>query len=70
MLIWPYKGNIIKHENLSSHIKMGKEILTFWDIKIEKKKIFYHQEISTVLKDVNIEKVLVFNKILSCEKKL
>ena len=72
MLIWPYKGNIIKHENLSSHIKMGKEILTFWDIKIEKKKknFFYHHEISTVLKDVDIEKVLVFNKILSCEKKL
>ena len=49
---------------------MGKEILTFWDIKIEKKKnFFYHHEISTVLKDVDIEKVLVFNKILSCEKK-
>ena len=51
--------------------ELTKEILTFWDIKIEKKKNFFYQhEISTVLKDVDIEKVLVFNKILSCEKKL
>ena len=30
------KDNIIKHENLSPYIKMGKEILTFGDIEIEK----------------------------------
>ena len=30
------KPNIIKHKNLLSHVKMGKEILTFGDIEIEK----------------------------------
>ena len=29
----------MKHKNLLSHIKMGKESLTFGDIEIEKKKI-------------------------------
>ena len=46
---------------------MGKEILTFGDIEIEKKntaiKVLY-------LEDVDIEKVLVSNKISSGEKKL
>ena len=31
------KQNIIKHKNLLSHIKMDKEILTFGNIKTEKK---------------------------------
>ena len=39
MLIWPEKQNIIKHKNLLSHTKMGKEILTFGDIEIKKKKL-------------------------------
>ena len=30
------KCNIIKHKNLLSHIKMGKWIITFGDIEIEK----------------------------------
>ena len=34
------KRNIIKHKSLLSHIKIGKEILTFGDIKIEKKENF------------------------------
>ena len=34
------KRNIIKQKNLLSHIKMYKEILTFGDIEVEKKKIF------------------------------
>ena len=34
--------NIIKHKNLLSHIKMGKEILTLRDNKIEKKNIFFY----------------------------
>ena len=38
MLIWPEKQNIIKHKNLLSHMKMGKEILTFGDMEIKKKK--------------------------------
>ena len=32
------KRNIMKHKNLLSHIKMGKEILTFGDNEIEKNK--------------------------------
>ena len=35
---------------------MGKEILTFGNIEIEKKK-FYHHKSTTFLKDVGIEKV-------------
>ena len=30
---------MITHKNLLSHIKIGKEILMFGDIEIEKKKI-------------------------------
>ena len=46
--------NIIKHENLLSYIKIGKEILTFGDIEIEKKK-FYRNKIPVRLRDVDIE---------------
>ena len=31
------KCNIMKYKNLLSHVKMGKEILTFGDIKTEQK---------------------------------
>ena len=41
---------------------MGKEILTFGDTEIEKNK-FYHYKTPILLKDVDIEKVLVSNKI-------
>ena len=41
---------------------MGKEILTFGDIEIEKNK-FYHHKTPVPLRDVDIEKVLVSNKI-------
>ena len=44
----------MKYKNLLSHMKMGKAILTFVDIKI--------------LKDVDIEKVFVSKKIYSGEK--
>ena len=47
---------------------MGKEILTFVDIEIEK-NIFYRYKIPILLKDVDIEKVLLFNKISFDEKK-
>ena len=46
---------------------MGKEILTFGDIEIEKNK-FYCYKSPIFLKDVDIEKVLVSNKISSGEK--
>ena len=45
---------------------MGKEILIFGDIEIEKKNI--NSRKSYFLKDVDIEKVLVSNKILSWGK--
>ena len=45
---------------------MGKEILTIGDIEIEKKK-FYHHKSPIFLEDVDIEKVLVSNKISSGE---
>ena len=38
MLIGLKKAEIIKHKNLLSHIKMGREILTFEYIEIEKNK--------------------------------
>ena len=37
------KQNIIKHNNSLSRIKMGKEILTFGDIEIEKNKLYRHK---------------------------
>ena len=46
---------------------MGKEVLTFGDIEIEKNK-FYSNKTPTFLKDANIEKVLVSNKISFGEK--
>ena len=53
--------NIIKHENVFSHIKMGKGVSTFGDIEIEKKNYCY--KICVLLRDVDIKKVLVSNKI-------
>ena len=47
---------------------MGKEILTFRDIEIEKKN--YRHKTPIFLKDVDFEKVLVSNKISFGEKKL
>ena len=48
---------------------MGKENLRFGDIQIKKNK-FYRNKTPIFLKDVDIEKVLVFNKISFGEKKL
>ena len=48
-------------------MKMGKEILTFGNIEIEKNK-FYHHKTPIFLKDVDIDKVLVSNKISFSEK--
>ena len=41
---------------------MGKEILTFGDIEIEKNK-FYHDKSPVPLRNVDIEKVLVSSKV-------
>ena len=48
---------------------MGKEILTSMVIEIEKNK-FYRHKSAISLKDVDIGKVLVSNKISFGEKKL
>ena len=49
---------------------MGKEFLTFGNTEIEKKNKFYHHKTPAFKKDVDIEKVLVSNKIFFDEKKL
>ena len=54
-------------KNLFSYVKMGKDILMFGNIEIEKKK-FYCQKTPVPLKDVDIEKALVSNKISFGEK--
>ena len=46
---------------------MSKEILTFGDIEIGKNKL-YHNKTPILLKDIDIEKVLVSNKISFGEK--
>ena len=56
------KQNIIKHKNVFSYIKMGKEILTFGNIEIEK-KIFLPSYTSYFLGELDIEKVLVSNNV-------
>ena len=58
------KQIIIKHKNLLSHIKTGKEILTFDNIEIERNK-FYRNKTPVFLKDVDIEKVLVSKHFMS-----
>ena len=47
---------------------MGKEILTFGDIELAKKKEFYYNTSPVPLKDIHIEKILVSKKISSGEK--
>ena len=51
-----------------SHIKVGKEILTFGEIKTEKNK-FYRHKTPVFLKDVDTEKVLVLSKKISSGEK-
>ena len=49
-------------------MKMGKEVLTFRDMEIEKKNKFYHHKSPIFLEDLDIEKALVSNKIYLGEK--
>ena len=46
---------------------MGKEILTFGDFKLKKNKFYLHKT-PILLKYIDIDKVLVCNKISSGEK--
>ena len=60
---WTEKSEkFLKHKNLLSHIKMGKEILTFGNIEIEKSKFYRHKN-PVPIRGVVIEKVLASNKI-------
>ena len=52
----------MKHKHLISHIKMGKEIITFGNTEIEKQKFYCYD----FLKDTN--NILGSNKIFSGEK--
>ena len=61
------KGNIIKHKNLLSYIKMGKKSLRLGDIEIEKNRFYLHKS-HVPLRYVDIEKVLVSKKISFGEK--
>ena len=45
---------------------MNKDIITFDDIEIEKRK-FHNQKLLTLMDDVDIDKIIVCNKV-SCEK--
>ena len=59
----------MKHKNLLSHIKMGKEILTFGDIEIEKTKCQHNRTpIFFKKKYADTEKVLVSDKVSFVEK--
>ena len=49
--------------------QMGKKVITFDEIEIEKYK-FHRYKSSIFLEDVEIDNVLVSNKIFSGEKKL
>ena len=61
------KNEILNIKNLFLHMKMGKEILTFCNIEIEKNKFYCHKT-PIILGDVDIEKVLVSKKISFGEK--
>ena len=61
------KCNIIEYKNLFSYIKMVKETLRFGNIEI-KKSIFHRYKSPIFKKDVDIEKVSVYNKISSSGK--
>ena len=56
----------MKYKHLLSHIKMGKEILTFPDTEIQKEN--YHHKIHILSKDVHVGKLSVTNKISSGKK--
>ena len=57
----------MKYKNLLSHTKTSKEILMQGNIEIEK-NTFYRHKTPVRLRDVDIEKVLVSNKISFGEK--
>ena len=60
--------NIIKHKNLLSRINRDKKIRTIGDVEIEKNKC-YRNKTPILLKNVDIEKVLVPNKISFGERR-
>ena len=65
MLIWHKK--VEHYKDLLSHKKLGEEFFTFWDIETEKNR-FYRNKTPIFFKDVDIDIVLVSNKISFGEK--
>ena len=60
---WTEKSEtFLKHKNLLSHIKMGKEILMFGNTEIKKNKLYRHKT-PVLITGVVIEKVLASKKI-------
>ena len=59
--------DLSKHKNLLSHLKMGKEIMTFEDIVIKKHK-FHRYKGLIFFEDIDINNILVSNKISFDEK--
>ena len=57
------------YKDLLSHKKLGEEFFTFWDIETEKNR-FYRNKTPIFFKDVDIDIVLVSNKISFGEKTL
>ena len=55
------------YKDLLSHKKLGEEFFTFWDNETEKNR-FYRNKTPIFFRDVDIEKVLVSNKISFGEK--
>ena len=64
------KSRGLSNKNLLSRIKMHEGILRLGDIKIEKKKFYRKKIFFFFLWGVDIEKVLISNKISFGEKKL
>ena len=58
---------MIKHKKFLSYIKMGKVVLTFGNIAIEKSK-FQRNKIPVPLSDVDIERALLSKKISIVKK--
>ena len=67
MLVWPKKAEHYKIKKILSYIRMGKEILMFEDIEIERNKV-YHHKTPIFWGNVDIEKVFVSNTISFSEK--
>ena len=67
MLIRMKKENIIKIKKCVKLYEMGNKVISFGDIEIAKSK-FYRYKNPTFLNNVDINNMLISNKISSSEK--